>query len=122
MKIKVLITSLLLSVFGFAHAGPGHELKPAHGGVIVEAKDIDVELVAKSDILAIYLSDHGKPLSSEGGNAKLTILNGSDKKEYELLPVGGRFELKGAFSVPKGSKAIAVIRLKSKVITARFNL
>lgn len=122
MKIKILITSLLLSVFGFAYAGPGHELKPAHGGVIVEAKDIDVELVAKSDILAIYLSDHGKPLSSEGGNAKLTILNGSDKKEYELLPVGGRFELKGAFSVPKGSKAIAVIRLKSKVITARFNL
>lgn len=122
MKIKVLITSLLLSVFGFAYAGPSHELKPAHGGVIVEAKDIDVELVAKSDILAIYLSDHGKPLSSEGGNAKLTILNGSDKKEYELLPVGGRFELKGAFSVPKGSKAIAVIRLKSKVITARFNL
>ena len=41
MKIKVLITSLLLSVFGFAYAGPSHELKPAHGGVIVEAKDID---------------------------------------------------------------------------------
>ena len=122
MKIKILITSLFLSFFGFAYAGPGHELKPAHGGVIVEAKDIDVELVAKSDILAIYLSDHGKPLSSEGGNAKLTILNGSDKKDYDLMSTGDRFELKGTFSVPKGSKAIAVIRLKSKVITARFNL
>ena len=122
MKIKLLMTSLLLSFYGFAYAGAGHELKPAHGGVMVEAKDVDIELVAKPDILTIYLSDHGKPLSSEGGNAKLTILNGSDKKEYELLPVGGRFELKGAFSVPKGSKAIAVIKLKSKVITARFNL
>ena len=88
----------------------------------LKSLDVDVELVAKSDVLAIYLSDHGKPISSEGGTAKLTILNGSDKKEYELLPVGGRFELKGAFSVPKGSKAIAVIKLKSKVITARFNL
>lgn len=122
MKIKILITSFLLSVFGFVYAGSGHELKPAHGGVIVEAKDVDVELVAKPDILTIYLSDHGKPLSSEGGNAKLTILNGSDKKDYDLLSTGDRFELKGAFSVPKGSKAIAVIKLKSKVITARFNL
>ena len=122
MQIKILITSLLLSFFGFAYAGAGHDLKPAHGGVMVEAKDVDVELVAKSDVLAIYLSDHGKPISSESGSAKLTVLNGSDKKEYELLPIGGRFELKGAFSVPKGSKAIAVIKLKSKVITARFNL
>jgi hypothetical protein len=122
MKIKILITSLLLSFFGFAYGGAGHELKPVHGGVMVEAKDVDVELVAKSDILAIYLSDHGKPLSSEGGNAKLTILNGSDKKDYDLLSIGDRFELKGTFSVPKGSKAIAVIKLKSKVITARFNL
>jgi hypothetical protein len=122
MKIKILITSLLLSFFGFVYAGAGPELKPVHGGVMVEAKDVDVELVAKSDILTIYLSDHGKPLSSEGGNAKLTILNGSDKKDYDLLSVGDRFELKGAFSVPKGSKAIAVIKLKSKVVTARFNM
>ncbi len=122
MKIKILITSLLLSFYGFVYAGAGHELKPVHGGVMVEAKDVDVELVAKSEILAIYLSDHGKPLSPEGGNAKLTILNGSDKKDYDLLSTGDRFELKGFFSVPKGSKAIAVIKLKSKVITARFNL
>lgn len=122
MKIKLLMTSVLLSFYGFAYAGAGHELKPAHGGVMVEAKDVDVELVAKPDILTIYLSDHGKPLSSEGGNAKLTILNGSDKKDYDLLSVGDRFELKGAFSVPKGSKAIAVIKLKSKVVTARFNM
>ena len=122
MKIKVLITSLLLSFFGFVYAGAGHELKPVHGGVMVEAKDVDVELVAKPDILTIYLSDHGKPISSEGGNAKLTILNGSDKKDYDLLSMGDRFELKGFFSVPKASKAIAVIKLKSKVITARFNL
>ncbi|WP_438979152.1 hypothetical protein [Polynucleobacter sp.] len=122
MKIKILITSLLLSFFGFAYAGASHDLRPAHGGVMVEAKDVDVELVAKPDILTIYLSDHGKPISSEGGNAKLTILNGSDKKDYDLLSMGDRFELKGAFSAPKGSKAIAVIKLKSKIITARFNL
>jgi hypothetical protein len=30
--------------------------------------------------------------------------------------------VKGNFTIPKGAKAIAVIKIKAKVITARFNL
>ena len=122
MKSMMMIATLLISFTGLVQAGAGHELKPMHGGVIVEAKDIDVELVAKPDSLSLYLTDHGKPIPIDGGTAKLTVLIGSDKKDYELLHNGGRFELKGNFAIPKGAKAIAVIKIKSKVITARFNL
>ncbi len=122
MKSMMVIATLLISFIGPAHAGAGHELKPIHGGVIVEVKDIDIELVAKADSLSMYLTDHGKPIPLDGGTAKLTILIGSEKKEYELLPNGGKFEVKGNFAISKGAKAIAVIKIKTKVITARFNL
>jgi len=122
MKSMMVIAALLISFISPVHAGAGHELKPMHGGVIVEVKDIDIELVAKSDSLSMYLTDHGKPIPLDGGTAKLTILIGSEKKEYELLPNGGKFEVKGNFAISKGAKAIAVIKIKTKVITARFNL
>jgi len=122
MKSIMVIAALLISFISPVHAGAGHELKPMHGGVIVEVKDIDIELVAKADSLSMYLTDHGKPIPLDGGTAKLTILIGSEKKEYELLPNGGKFEVKGNFAISKGAKAIAVIKIKTKVITARFNL
>ncbi|MEY3814946.1 MAG: hypothetical protein RJA18_1411 [Pseudomonadota bacterium] len=122
MKSMMVIAALLISFISPVHAGAGHELKPMHGGVIVEVKDIDIELVAKADSLSMYLTDHGKPIPLDGGTAKLTILIGSEKKEYELLPNGGKFEVKGNFAISKGAKAIAVIKIKTKVITARFNL
>ena len=122
MKSIMVIAALLISFISPAHAGAGHELKPMHGGVIVEVKDIDIELVAKADSLSMYLTDHGKPIPLDGGTAKLTILIGSEKKDYELLPNGGKFEVKGNFAIPKGAKAIAVIKIKAKVVTARFNL
>ena len=122
MKSMMVIATLLYSFTGLVQAGAGHELKPMHGGVIVEAKDIDIELVAKPDSLSLYLTDHGKPIPIDGGTAKLTVLIGSYKKDFELLPNGGKFELKGNFAIPKGAKAVAVIKIKAKVITARFNL
>ena len=122
MKSMMVIAALLISFISPVHAGAGHELKPIHGGVIVEVKDIDIELVAKADSLSMYLTDHGKPIPLDGGTAKLTILIGSEKKDYELLPNGGKLEVKGNFAIPKGAKAIAVIKIKAKVITAGFNL
>jgi hypothetical protein len=122
MKSMMVIATLLISFTGLVQAGAGHELKPMHGGVIVEAKDIDVELVAKPDSLSLYLTDHGKPIPIDGGTAKLTVLIGSDKKDFELLPNEGKLEVKGNFAIPKGAKAIAVIKIGTKVTTARFNL
>ena len=122
MKSMIAIATLLISFTCSVQAGTGHQLKPMHGGVVVEVKDVDVEFVAKTDSLSLYLSDHGKPIPIDGGTAKLSILIGSEKKDYELLPNGEKFELKGNFFIPKGARAIAVVKIKVKVITARFNL
>jgi hypothetical protein len=49
-----------------------HEHKPLHGGVVVEVKDMDYELVAKPTVIQLYLRDHGKPADVSKASAKLT--------------------------------------------------
>lgn len=46
-------------------------------------------LVAKPGSLTLYVRDHGKPASTEGATAKMTLLNGMDKLELALTPAGG---------------------------------
>lgn len=96
---------------------------PKHGGVIVEAKGVDLELVAKPDLIQIYPTDHGKPMKISSGSAKLTLLTGSEKSEVPLALVGDKLEAKGSFKVAKGTKAVAVVTLNGKTpVTARFEL
>lgn len=58
MKFAQLLTVLALSTAGASFAADthdhGHEHKPLHGGVVVEVKDMDYELVAKPDVLQLY--------------------------------------------------------------------
>jgi hypothetical protein len=105
-----------------AFAGGNHDHSPKFGGIVVEAKDMDYEIVAKSDMLQIYLSDHGKPAKVDGGKAKVTLLNGSEKSEAELLPAGEKLEAKGNFKVAKGTKGIALVTVGGKTNTVRFEI
>ena len=50
------------SVFAADKHDHGHEDKPLHGGLVTEIKDVDYELVAKPDVLQLYVRDHGKPV------------------------------------------------------------
>lgn len=117
-------------VFGFATAAitqPSlaagkHDHSPKFGGIVVEAKHMDYEIVAKPDVIQIYLSDHGKPAKVEGGNAKVTLLNGTEKSEIQLAPSGDKLEAKGNFKVAKGTKGIAIVTLNGKATTVRFEL
>ena len=52
-----------------AHA---HDRKPMYGGVVAEVKDIHYELVAKPDSIALYVTDHGKPVDMRGATASVT--------------------------------------------------
>ena len=97
-----------------------HDHPSLYGGKVFVAKDIDVELVSKNDLVQIYLRDHGKPIDIKGGSAKLTLLNGVSKQEYELSASKGIFELKGSFNLEKGAKAIAIIKFGNQVVTARY--
>ena len=117
----ILAASLVFSAA--AMAGGEHDTKPKHGGVVVEVKHIDYEIVAKPEMIQIYLGDHGKPMKVDGAKAKVTLLNGSEKSEVDLLPVGDKLEAKGAFKVAKGTKGIALVTLAGKsASTVRFEV
>jgi hypothetical protein len=117
------LASLLVFSAASAIAGTGHDLKPKFGGVVVETKTGDVEIVAKPDSIHIHITDHGKAVKLDGAKAKVTLLNGTEKSEAELVPVGDKLEAKGAFKVAKGTKGIAVVTLAGKPpVTARFEI
>jgi hypothetical protein len=124
MKISTIIVVSGMTVFSaIAIAGPGgHDHAPKHGGIVIEVKDIDYEVVAKSDVIQIYARDHGKAVKIDGGKAKVTLLNGSEKAEVELLPAGDKLEAKGSFKVAKGTKGVAMVTLGGKTNAVRFEI
>ena len=127
MKTPNLLAALALALAGTAfaagdHHGSGDDHKPMHGGIVTGTKLMDYELVAKPDVLQLYLRDHGKPIDVSKATAKITLLSGADKQEVELKPTGDKLEAKGSFKVTPGTKVIAQVNLSSKAATARFVL
>lgn len=126
MKLAQLFATLALATTGAAFAADshdhGHEHKALHGGVVVEVKDMDYELVAKPDSMQLHLRDHGKPVDVTKASAKLTLLSGTDKQEVELKPAGDKLEAKGSFKVTTNTKVVTVVSLAGKSSTARFVL
>ena len=122
ISISTLCAAAALAVGASAWAaGSGHEAR--FGGIHLESKVMDMEVVAKPEVLQIYVSDHGKPLKIEGGKAKITLLNGAEKSEFELAPAGNKFEAKGTFKVVLGTKGIVLVNLVGKPgTTARFTV
>jgi len=125
MKAIQYLAAIALTVSGFAYAAEGHKSahdhKPLHGGIVTEVKDIDLELVAKPELIQLFVRVHGKPVDVSGGTGKLTILAGSEKREIDLVSAGNRMEATGKFAFPAGTKAVAQIQLKGKpTVTARF--
>lgn len=76
MKLISTTFGLMLMASGTVFAADkhdhGHEDKPMHGGLVAEVKDMDYELVAKPDVLQLYLRDHGKPVDVSKTTAKVT--------------------------------------------------
>jgi len=122
MKLPSLIVATVLAFALPAHAAEKHDHAPKHGGVLVETKDMDVELVARPDVIQLHLSDHGKPIDHGKASAKVTLLVGKEKQEVELKPAGNKLEAKGSFKVGPGAKAVAVVTVDGKPSTARFAL
>ena len=123
MKTQALFASITLALAGSAFAaGDKHDHKPLHGGVAVEVKDMDYELVAKPTMIQLHLRDHGKAADLSKATAKLTLLTGTEKQEVELKPAGDKLEATGSFKVGPGTKAVAVVTVAGKPATARFTL
>ncbi len=122
MKTQALLASLTLALAGAAFAAGKHDHKPLHGGVVVEVKDIDYELVAKPTVIQLHLRDHGKAVDVSKASAKVTLLTGTEKQEVELKPAGDKLEATGSFKVGPGTKAVAVVTVAGKPATARFTI
>jgi len=127
MKTQALLASIALALAGSAFAAGehshAHEHKPLHGGLVVEVKDMDYELVAKPTVIQLHLRDHGKPTDVAKASAKLTLLSGAEKQEVELKPAGDKLEATGTFKVGPGTKVVALVTIAGKPAgTVRFAL
>jgi hypothetical protein len=115
--------TLVLALAGAAHAGGTHDHTPKHGGVVVEVKDMDYELVAKANVIQLYLRDHGNKVDIAKAGAKVTLLTGTVKQEVELKPAGDKLEATGTFKVGPGTKVVAIVTIAGKPSgTVRFAL
>ena len=122
MKSKTLALAALLAFSGLTFAGPDDHTA-RHGGIFIAGKVADMEVVAKPELIQVYVYDHGKPAKITGAKGKVTLLNGAEKSEGELAPSGDKMEAKGPFKVSKGTKGIVTITMAGKAsTTGRFEV
>lgn len=122
--MKQLLLPLLLATLVASPAlAAGEDHKPKFGGVVVETKSGDFELVAKPDQIVIHVSDHGKPLKLTSASGKVTIFNGAESKDAPLALVSDKLEAKGPFKIAAGTKVLAEVSVNGKPsVAARFTL
>ena len=123
MMNKVLGATLLsLAALGFNAAQAHGPAVAKHGGTLQTASDLSFELVATADGAVIYVEDHGKPMATAGLKGKLTVLNGDQKSEAELVAAGDKLEAKGV-KLTSGAKAVASLATSSgRAMTVRFTV
>ena len=119
--IPLLAASVLALPATSLYAAEDHA--PKFGGVVVETKAGDMELVAKPELIVIHVSDHGKPMKLTSATGKVTVFNGSDKTDAPLALVGDKLEAKGTFKVGAGTKVLAEVALNGKpAVSARITV
>lgn len=111
LAIALLATSLHVTP---VLAGAGHS-GPKYGGVVREVRHITYELVAQPDALTLYVSDHGKPIPTQGATAEAVIYAGSEKTAVKLEPAGeNRLVAKSSFKIGVGVRVIITTTLPGK--------
>ena len=120
--MKRFLIPLLVAFIGLpVIAADDHAAK--HGGVVVETKAGDLELVAKPDLMVVHVRDHGKAMKLTSGSGKLTVFNGNEKTEAPLALVGDKLEARGSFKVATGTKVLVEVALNGKpAVSARLTL
>jgi hypothetical protein len=118
--LSVVVLGLSALWFNSALAHGGATAK--HGGVVATSNDLSFELVADGGNAVIYIEDHGKPMLPSGLKGRLTVLNGANKSEADLVAAGDRLEAKG-ITMAKGAKVVAaLVTPAAKSITVRFTV
>lgn len=122
MKKLLAVVMLGLSALSWTAAQAHGSAQARHGGVVATASDLSFELVASPGGAVIYVEDHGKPMAPTGLKGRLTVLNGTEKSEADLVVAGDKLEAKGV-KLAKGAKAVAALTTPAaKAITVRFTV
>ena len=120
MNRKTALAVMLgLSALAFNASAHGPS-KAQHGGVVQTASDLSFELASEGDKAALYIVDHDAPADASKMSGKLAILNGTEKSEVELKPVGGN-KLEATTKLVSGARVVATVTTaEGKAITVRF--
>lgn len=122
MKKLLAVVMLGLSALSWTAAQAHGSAQARHGGVVATTSDLSFELVASPGGAVIYVEDHGKPMAPTGLKGRLTVLNGTEKSEADLVVAGDKLEAKGV-KLAKGAKAVAALTTPAaKAITVRFTV
>lgn len=106
---------VLATVVAPVHAGGGHDHGPRHGGVVRNLHNLSYELVAQPDSLTLYVSDHGKPISTRGAKAEAVIHAGNETRTVKLEPAGeNQLTAQGNFRVGLGVRVVVTTTLAGK--------
>ena len=106
-KLFIMMFGLSLSSAVLAHG----DLKPAHGGQIIEGKKMTVEILAQPKMMTVYLNEHENLVDTKNATGEVILLNGGRKQVIMLSP-SGENSLKGEGVVlEKNAKAIVKIKV-----------
>jgi hypothetical protein len=121
MYAKFLLVGALLTSSGSALA---HEVKARNGGRITDAGAYHVEIVVKSDVVDVYLSDQSEKAIAASGFKAIAILVGAGKSQRVVLtPVDG-IRLSGNATAALPSRPKGVVQLTGadgKTVQAKFD-
>lgn len=121
MYAKLLLIGALLTSAGSAWA---HEAKGAHGGRIADAGAYHVEMVVKSDVVDVFISDQSeKPVAASGFKGTAILVAGGKSQRVVLAPVDGtRLSGSAAAALPNQPKGVVQLTgPDGKTIQAKFN-
>jgi hypothetical protein len=120
MYARWLLIAALLIPAGSAWA---HDAKGKHGGRIADAGSYHVEMVVKSDIVDVFISDEGdKPVAASGFKGTAILVAGGKSQRIVLAPVDGT-RLTGSATSALPGQPKGVVQLTGpdgKTIQARF--
>lgn len=120
MYAKCLLIGALLTSAGSAMA---HEAKGAHGGRVADAGAYHVEMVVKSDVVDVFISDQSeKSLAATGFKGTAILVAGGKSQRVVLAPVDGSRLSGSATALPNQPKGVVQLTAPDgKTIQAKFD-
>ena len=121
MYAKYLLIAALLASAGSAWA---HDAKGKNGGRIADAGSYHVEMVVKSEVVDVFITDAGeKPVAASGFKGTAILVAGGKSQRVVLAPVEGT-RLSGSATAALPDQSKGVVQLTGpdgKTIQAKFD-